>query len=85
MGFCKVSVLSVRFYSTDGTSGRYYMSSKFFPHFIALVLMHLAMLVMFVAQISTSYSIPVPRTCVCFITTSIVDSLVISHRINLVS
>jgi hypothetical protein len=32
-----------RCHSTDGTSGRYYMSSQFAPstHFFALVLMHL--------------------------------------------
>jgi hypothetical protein len=52
-----------RFYSTDGSSGRYYMSSQIFPLFIALVLMHLDLLVMFVAQISTSFSIPVPHVC----------------------
>jgi hypothetical protein len=46
--------------STDGTSGRYYMSSQFLPRFVALILMHLVLLVMFVAQISTSFSIPVP-------------------------
>jgi hypothetical protein len=42
--------------------------------------MHLVLLVKFVAQISTSFSIPVSRT-----TTFIVDFLVISRRISLVS
>jgi hypothetical protein len=61
------SVLSVsRFYSTDGTSGRYYMSSQNVFHFFAMVLLHLVLLVMFVAQIYTSFSIPVPRMCVLY-------------------
>jgi hypothetical protein len=53
-------------YSTDGTSDRYYMSSHFFPHFFALVLIHLVLLVMFVAQISTSFAIQLPRMCVLY-------------------
>jgi hypothetical protein len=40
MGFHTVSVASVQFYSTDGTSGRYYMSSQVLIHFFALVIMH---------------------------------------------
>jgi hypothetical protein len=35
-----------------------------FSHFFAWVFMHLVLLVMFVAQISASFSIPVPRMCV---------------------
>jgi hypothetical protein len=42
------------------------MSLQFFPRFIAWVLMHLVLLVMFVAHISTSFSIPVPRMCVLY-------------------
>jgi hypothetical protein len=34
------------------------MSNIFFPHLFALVLMHLALLVRFVAQISTSFFYP---------------------------
>jgi hypothetical protein len=55
-----------RFYSTDGTSRRYYMFSHFFFHFFALLRMHSVLFVMFVAQISTSFSIPVPRMCVLY-------------------
>jgi hypothetical protein len=54
------------FYFTDGTSGRYYMSSQFFFHLIALAIMHLVLLVMFVAQMSTSFSIPVPLMCMLY-------------------
>jgi hypothetical protein len=39
---------------------------NFVFHFFAFVLMHLVLLVMFVAQISTSFSIPVPRMCVLY-------------------
>jgi hypothetical protein len=73
-----------RFYSTDGASSRYCMSLLFFSHFIALVLMHLVLLVTFVAQISTSFSISVPRMCVLN-TIFIVYFLVITRWINLVS
>jgi hypothetical protein len=39
-----------RFYSTDGASGRHYMSSQIFPFcFYALVFMHLVLLARFVA------------------------------------
>jgi hypothetical protein len=63
-----------RFYSTDGISGRYCMSTQIFPNFFALVLMHLILVVTFLAQISTSFSILVPRKrmlyhnvyCSCF-------------------
>jgi hypothetical protein len=73
-----------RFYSTDGTS-RYYMSSQIFSHFIALVLMHfLFWLVMFVAQISTTFSTPVPRMCVLY-HNFIAYFLFKSRRISLIS
>jgi hypothetical protein len=52
--------------------------------FVLLVLMHLVLFVMFVAQISTSSSIPV-HTRACFITTFIIDFLVVSRRVSLVS
>jgi hypothetical protein len=55
-----------RFSSTDGASGRYYTSSQIVFHFFALVLIHLVLLARFVAQISTSFSIPVPRMCVLY-------------------
>jgi hypothetical protein len=38
----------------------------FVPHFFALMLMHFVLLVRFVAQISTSFSILVPRMCVLY-------------------
>jgi hypothetical protein len=60
------------------------LSSQFFPRFIALVLMHLVLLVMFVAQISTTISIPVPPMCVLYHKLT-VDFLGISRRICLVS
>jgi hypothetical protein len=53
------------FYSTDGSSGKYYTSSYFF-YFFALTPMHLVLLARFVAQISTSFSILVPRMCVLY-------------------
>jgi hypothetical protein len=40
--FARFHSRAFRFYSTVGTS-RYYMSSQIFPHFIALVLMHLVL------------------------------------------
>jgi hypothetical protein len=48
----------LRFCSTDGTSGGYYMSSQFLPRFITMVLLHLDLLVMIVAQLSTSFFYP---------------------------
>jgi hypothetical protein len=59
-----------RLYSTYGASG-----------FIALVLMHL---VLFVVQISTSFSILVPRVCVLY-HNFIAYFLLTSRRIRLVS
>jgi hypothetical protein len=55
-----------RFYSTNDTSGRYYKSSQFFPQLFALVLMHLVLLVRFLAQISNSFFILVVRMCVLY-------------------
>jgi hypothetical protein len=53
-----------RFYSTDDANGRYYMSSQFPPPpFYTLVLMHLVLLARSVAQISTLFSVLVPRLC----------------------
>jgi hypothetical protein len=49
------------FYSTDAASGKCYISSQFSPHFFALMFVHLVLLVRFVAQISTSFSMIVPR------------------------
>jgi hypothetical protein len=42
------------------------MYSHFFPHFFALVLMHLVLSARFVAEISTSFSVLVPRLCVFY-------------------
>jgi hypothetical protein len=39
----------LRFYSTDGASGRHYMSSQIIHFFCVLVLMHLGLLARFVA------------------------------------
>jgi hypothetical protein len=39
---------------------------SFLFHFFAFVLMHLVLLVRFVAQISTSFSSQVPRMCVLY-------------------
>jgi Na+/alanine symporter len=67
------SLVSIRFqsrvfrlYSTDGISSRHYVSYKFFHFFYALVVMNLVMLAGFIAQISTSFSILVPRMCVLY-------------------
>jgi hypothetical protein len=56
-----VGHLTIRFYSTDGTGGITTCLHKKFPHFFAWVLMHSVLLIMFVAQISTAFSIPGPR------------------------
>jgi hypothetical protein len=73
-----------RFYSTDGTSGRSYKSYNFFFPLLASVLMHLVLLAGFVAQISTSFSILVPRMCVLY-HNFITHFLVTSRRIGLVA
>jgi hypothetical protein len=57
---------------------------SFFLSFVALVLMHLVVLLMFVAQLSTSFSNPVSRMCVLY-HIFIAYRLVISCLIILVS
>jgi hypothetical protein len=59
--FIRFQSRMLRFYSTDDTSGRYYMSSQAFPPFHCIGAHALGSLVMFVAYISTSFAIPVPR------------------------
>jgi hypothetical protein len=73
-----------RFYSTDGTSGRYYMSSQIFP-FLCIGALALG----FVGYVCSKKKIlpPFPsqfHACTCFITIFIVYFL-ISRRISLVS
>jgi hypothetical protein len=59
-------ILNYWFYSIDGARGRHYMSSQIVFHFFELVLIQSVLLAMFVAQISTSFSILVPRMCVLY-------------------
>jgi hypothetical protein len=59
--------LMLRVCSTDGTSDRYYMPSQFLPCFITLVIVHLVLLVMILAEI-LSPLLSQFHTCACFIT-----------------
>jgi hypothetical protein len=61
IGFHKVSVSSVQVLLHRWHWWYYYMSSQKCSHFFAWVLVHSVLLVMFVAKISTAFSIPVPR------------------------